>query len=107
MTDEKKKRPKPKSYRPPKGREAEFDALVAASGLSANAYINSRIFGTHRRHTEKQEAARKLRPAAALADKLHEIALLADDRIALIVEAAFDDLDQLRGELFEDMRRKP
>lgn len=107
MTDETEKRPAPISYRPPKGREADFDALVAASGLSVNAFINARIFGSPRVRPEKKKAARKLCSAAAIADNLHEIGLLGDARIALIVEATFEELDVLRGDLFDEMGRKP
>jgi hypothetical protein len=108
MTDERRDRPAPISYRIPKGREAEFAALVAEHGGSINAFLTDRIFEQRRRNRAKVVgAARKLRPAAALADKLHEIALIADGKIALIVEAAFEDLKELRGELFDDMGREP
>jgi len=107
MTDEKKKRRRPISFRPHKGREDELYERAKASGQTVNAYLNARAFGVPvRSRKQAQDAARKLIPAAALADKLHEIALLGDGRIALLVDACFEDLDQLRGELFDDMGRK-
>src|SRR5690242_8965237 len=76
MTDESRDRPAPISYRPPKGREAEFAALVEASGLSVNAFITQSAFGRRRsRVAERKQLALLLATAARISDQLHEVSL--------------------------------
>lgn len=106
--DEKKKRPAPISYRPPKGREAEFYERVAASGLPVNAFLNERVFGRGRRpQGEQQELARLLAAAARISDQLHNIALSGDAQNALPIEQAHEELHEIRAALLSLMGRKP
>src|SRR5688572_13614165 len=98
MTDEKKKRRAPISYRPPKGREEEFDALVAASGLSVNAFLNECVFGKHRRNpAERKQLALLLASAARISDQLHDISLAGTGDSALALEAAHRELTEIRA----------
>jgi len=104
----KSKRPAPISYRPPKNRTAAFHARVAASGLSANAFITEAIFGRNRhRPDELQALARLLGEAAKISDQLHEIALTGAGENALLIEAAQRDLDEIRAALLNSMGRRP
>jgi hypothetical protein len=107
MTEETDKRPAPISYRPPKGREAEFAALVSASGLSTNAFITDRIFRERRRDpAQRQELALLLKEAADISDGLHDIALTAGHS-ALEIEALHARLSRIRAGLLVMMGRKP
>ncbi|MCC7428676.1 MAG: hypothetical protein IT557_17425 [Alphaproteobacteria bacterium] len=108
MTDEKKKRAAPLSYRPPKRREAEFAARVQASGLSVNAFINECVFGRNRRRPGEQQAlARLLGRAARIGDALEEISLTGDAGHAVVIEAALAELSEIRAALLALMGRKP
>lgn len=109
MTDERAqtRRPAPISYRPPKGRAAEFHARVAASGLSTNGFITECIFGRSRhRPAELQLLAQLLDQAAQIADHLHELSIagVAD---AQAVAAAQDELAEIRTALMSAMGRAP
>lgn len=110
MADEndKPKRAAPISYRPPKEREAEFRARVAASGLSTNAFITEAIFGrTRHRPEELQSLARLLARAAQISDRLHEIGLAGAGESALPIEAAHRELAEIRAALLSMMGRRP
>jgi len=108
MTDEKKKRAPPISYRPPKGREAEFNALVAASGQSASAFLNNCVFGKHRRNpAERKQLALLLASAARISDQLDEISLAGAGDSALAIEAAHRELSEIRAALLQQIGRKP
>lgn len=108
MTDEKKKRPAPKSFRPTKGREDKFDALVAASGKSANAFLNDCVFGKHHRNpAERKQLALLLASAARISDQLHEISLAGAGDSALAIEAAQRELTEIRAALLSLMGRQP
>ena len=105
---EKEKRAAPISYRPPKGKEAEFHARVAASGLSVNAFITALIFSKRMQPVGgKKASARALAPAARIRDILDELMLTADARQVLLIEEAVDEFDVLRGELMGETGRKP
>jgi len=102
------RRPAPISYRPPKGKTAEFDARVAASGLSANAFITEAIFGRNRyRPGELQALAGLLARTAHIGDRLHEIELAGIGANALPIEAAQRDLADIRTALIALMGRAP
>jgi hypothetical protein len=74
MTDETKKRRAPISYRPPKGREAEFYARAAEHGGSLNAFITDRTLGTRRpNQTVRKLLARILAQDAAMTDALEKL----------------------------------
>jgi hypothetical protein len=106
----KRKRPAPISYRPPKGREAEFLARVAESGLSVNAFINARVFRRDRRLSlSRAEAALLLHHAARLRDNLDRIEDSAGDDAgsARLLAAFFADLELFRAVLLQAMRRRP
>ena len=108
MTDQTKKRAAPISYRPPKDREDEFDARVAASGLSINGFLNDCVFGKNRRRPGEVKAlALLLGRAAHIRDHLHEISLGASDEEACIIKAAMDELTEIRAALLILMRRRP
>lgn len=108
MTDETRKRAAPISYRPPKGREDEFNARVAASGLSVNAFLTESVFGRNRhRPGELRALARLLGQAAHIRDSLHEISMSAGGDDALAVEAVMEELTEIRAALLALMGRKP
>lgn len=104
-------RPAPISYRPPQGREAEFRARVAASGLSANAFINAHVFGRNRRDKAlTQDALARLHDqTATISAQLHEILLCggAEAAGAPIIEAVAEDLAIIRAALLDAMGRAP
>ncbi|PQO22447.1 hypothetical protein C2I36_12955 [Rhodobacteraceae bacterium WD3A24] len=107
MTDQTVKRAAPISYRPPKDREDEFRARVAASGLSVNAFLTESVFGrTRHRPGELKALARLLGRAAHIRDNLHEISMSAGGDDALVIEAAMDELAEIRAALLDLMGRK-
>ena len=107
MTDEPRKRAAPISYRPPKKREDEFRARVAASGLSVNAFITESVFGRNRhRPGELKALARLLGRAGHIRDSLHEISMTAGGEDVLVIEAAMAELAEIRAALLELMGRR-
>lgn len=108
MTDERRDRPAPISYRIPKGREAKFAALVAEHGGSTNAFLTDRIFGQRRQSPEgRKQVAQLLASAARISDQLHEISLAGASDSALSIEAAHRELTEIRAALLVLMGRKP
>lgn len=108
MTDKRRDRPAPISYRVPKGREAEFAALVAEHGGSVNAFLTDRVFGQRRRNPAgRKQLARLLASAAQISDRLHEIALTGAGDSALAIDAARTELTEIRAALLALMDRKP
>jgi hypothetical protein len=110
MSDERAqtRRPAPISYRPPKGLAAEFHARVAASGLSANAFITEAIFGRNRhRPDELQALAGVLARTAQIGDRLCEIELAGGGGSARPIEAAQQDLAGISAALIALMGRAP
>lgn len=110
MPDERahNRRPAPISYRPPQGLAAEFHARVAASGLSANAFITEAIFGRNRhRPGELQALAGLLACTAQISDRLREIERAGAGGSALPIEAAQRDLADIRAALIALMARAP
>lgn len=108
MTEQRTDRPAPVSYRVPKGREAEFAALVAEHGGSVNAFITDRIFGQRRRNPAgRKQIARLLASAAQISDRLHDVALTGAGDSALAIEAARAELTEIRAALLALMERKP
>lgn len=102
------RRPAPISYRPPKGLAAEFDARVAASGLSPNAFITQAIFGRNRhRPGELQALAALLACTAEVNARLSAIELADAGGNALSIEAAQRDLADIRAALIALMGRAP
>ncbi len=110
-----KKREAPISYRPPKGLRKEFHERVEKSGLSTSAFINKAVFNiepprqSRRPPVEKQLLASLLGEAAHIRDALHEIALAGRDEPAnaLLIEAAIDDLTEIRSALLKMLGRQP
>lgn len=114
MTDRKnKKREAPISYRPPKGLREEFRLRVEKSGLSTGAFITKAVFATdpprqsRRPGVEAELLARLLAQAAKIRDELHEISLTGIDDNAPVIEAAFDELTEIRAALIKASGRKP
>jgi hypothetical protein len=98
----------PISYRPPKDREAELLARVAASGLPVNAFITQAIFGRNRhRPDELQALAGLLARTAQISDRLSEIELAGAGGSAPPIEAAQRDLADIRAALIALMGRAP
>lgn len=107
MTDKKKKRAAPISYRPPKGREDEFYARVKASGQSVNGFITACVFDQRVRHQGvQQELARLLARAAAIHDRLQQVSHAAPDEHDVLT-AALTELAEIRAALLVLMGRKP
>lgn len=100
------RRPAPIPYRPPKGRTEELRALVAASGLSTNAFITACVFGGPRHRSITQSLSKILDRTAQIADLLHELSI-AGTANAKALEAAQDELLELRAALLLAMGRKP
>lgn len=96
----------PISYRPPKGRAEELHALVAASGLSTNAFITACVFGRLRRRSTTQLLSEILDRTAQIADLIHELSI-AGTTNAKALEAAQDELNALRAALLTLMGRRP
>jgi len=85
------RRPAPISYRPPKGRTAELRALVAASGLSTNAFITACVFGRTRHRSTAEPLSESIDRTAQIADLLHELSI-AGAANAKAIQAAQDEL---------------
>ena len=109
MPDKKtEKRASPISYRPPKELREEFHARVQSSGLPTNAFLTEAVFGRNRhRPAELEKLALILAKAAEISDQLHEISLAGSDNSTLLVEAACDDLTELRAAILELAARQP
>ena len=104
---EKKKRPSPYSYRPPEARRDAFERLVAASGLSVNAFLTEAVFGRNRhRPGELKQLAAILARCGHIADALRESGQTAQTD-TLLLEPLKDDLTEIRFALFLLMGRKP
>ncbi len=108
-----RKREAPISYRPPKGLRQEFHARVKKSGLSTSAFITKAVLATdpprqsHRPSMEAELLARLLAQAAKIRDELHQISLMGSDDNAPVIEAAFDELTEIRAALIKASGRKP
>ena len=104
----KNRRPAPISYRPPKGREAEFRARVAASGKSANGFLNDCVFSKRQRGSaDRQDLARLLHIAGQISDQLDDITLTGGDNNVLTIESCHVELREIRNALLALMGRKP
>ena len=102
------KRPAPISWRPPAGKRAVFEARVAESGLTPNAFFTEAVFGRSRhRPAEIRLLAQILAECAACADRLREIELAGGAGATLEIEAAREDLAEIRSALFLLMGRQP
>lgn len=106
--EQKDKRKAPISYRPPKALEEEFDALVAASGLSVNAFITDAVFRNGRyKQADLVLLNRLLAEMAAVRDQL--VALRPDDDADL--ESAIDQAllaqTEIRNAILTYTGRKP
>ncbi len=107
------KREAPISYRPPKSLRGEFRARVEKSGLSTSAFITKAVFATEpprqsrRPSMEAELLARLLAQAAKIRDELHEISLAGSDDRGAVIEAAFDELTEIRAALLKAMGRNP
>ncbi len=108
-----KKREAPISYRPPNGLRQEFRARVEKSGLSTSAFITKAVFATdpprqsRRPSMEAELLARLLAQAAKIRDELHQISHAGGDDNAPVIEAAFDELTEIRAALLKASGRKP
>ena len=114
MPDRKKtKREAPISYRPPKGLRDEFHARVEKSGLSTSAFITKAVFATdpprqsRRPSMEAELLAQLLAQAAKIRDELHQISLAGTDDNTPVIEAAFDELTEIRAALIKSSGRAP
>ena len=99
------KRSPPVSYRPPKGREAEFARAVAASGLSANAFITQAVFRS-RNKIERAMLAELLGQAQQISDELHEAQLTGAGENSLILEEAGRALAEIRAGIMSLIERR-
>jgi hypothetical protein len=80
MDEGKPKRRGKISYRIPKGREGEFDMLIALSDLSMNGFITDCIFRRNRHNPAQQKRlAQILGEAAQIKAELQDQNLLSDD----------------------------
>lgn len=107
---EKPKRKNPVSWRPPASRQAEFDAMVSSSGLSANAFLTEAVFGKNRyRPAELQKLARILALEQAQSDALRKFneAAPRDPEIKSRLDEYNLRKIEIRSALFELMGRKP
>lgn len=108
--NDKQTRTPPISWRPPSARRAEFDALVAESGLSQNAFLTEAVFarGRHRK-SEMLTLARILGQAQTQSDLLRgfESAARMDPEIRTLLAEIFDQQAEIRTALFLLMGRKP
>lgn len=110
-----KKREAPISYRPPKDLREAFYERVEKSGLSTGAFITKAIFNhepprqSRRPPVEKEMLARLLGGAAKIRDELHEISLTTGegDPDSLLIEAACDQLTEIRAAILKLAARKP
>ena len=103
-----KKRKAPISYRPPKKLREEFDARVKSSGLSTNAFLTEAVFGRGRhRPAELEKLAVILAKAAQISDQLHEIFLAGSGNSALPIEAACEDITEIRAAILKLAARQP
>lgn len=110
-----RKRSSPISYRPPSGREDEFQARVARSGLSQNGYITECIFGSEaprasrRPVIEQKLVTQLLSQAVRLRDDLRTISHMAGNSpaIATLLEQANAELAVIRAACFKALGRKP
>lgn len=108
MTDDKKKRPAPISYRPLPGREEEIYARAAAEDQSVNAFLNTCVFGKRApSRAERKQLALLLHQAARISDQLNETALTGAAESTLTIEAAHRELTEIRAALLILMGRKP
>ncbi|MCP5366734.1 MAG: hypothetical protein H6907_10010 [Hyphomicrobiales bacterium] len=111
MDDETKpKRESPIPWRPPAGRRAEFDAMVAEAGTSRNQLITQRVFGRlgGTFADVKRTIALFLPQLAKLNDRLHDIGLSGSaSDCAVLLEEIRDLLIEIRSALFQLLRRKP
>jgi hypothetical protein len=110
--DNKPRRAAPKGVRLPKELEAELALVLALTGQPFNAFVVEAITEklgrrARRRPEDKRRAALGVSITARLADHHHELSLLCDPRVALILEELGDDLAQLRAVLMQDMERLP
>jgi hypothetical protein len=84
----------------------ELRAIVAASGLSTNAFITACVFGRLRHRSTAELLSEILDRTAQIADLLHELSI-AGAANAKALEAAQDELSALRAALLSVMGRKP
>jgi len=99
------KRSPPVSYRPPKGREAEFAQAVAASGLSTNAFITQAVFRS-RNKIERALLAKLLGQAQQIGDELHEAQLAGAGENSLLLKEAGRALGEIRSGIMSLMERR-
>ncbi|MEO0681821.1 MAG: hypothetical protein AAF192_15560 [Pseudomonadota bacterium] len=101
-------RPKPISWRPPADKRAAFEARVAASGLSINAFLTEAVFGrTRHRPAELRQLARILAEASAAADALRRLERNGRGLSREDLEPIRGDLGEIRSALFLLIGRRP
>ena len=105
MTGSNGTRSPPVSWRPPKGREAEFAQAVAASGLSTNAFITQAVFRS-RNKIERAMLAKLLGQAQRISDELHEAQLAGGGENSLLLEEAGRALEEIRAGIMNLMERR-
>ncbi len=86
---------------------------VQKSGLSTSAFITKSVFATdpprqsRRPSIEAELLARLLGQAAKIRDELYQISRTGSDDNAPVIEAAFDELTEIRAALLKASGRKP
>ncbi len=113
--DKNGKREAPISYCPPKTLREEFYRRADQSGLSVSAFITQSIFEadpprqSRRPAVEKELLAQLLAEAAKIRHELSEIAFSSGDESATaeIVEAAYQELAEIRAACFKALGRQP
>ena len=110
MDKEKPKRRAPIPWRPPADRWDDFDARVARSGLSRNAFITDCVFGRNRyRPAEIKQLLQILGLEQQQADVLKgfEAEMAGDHQIKALLAALREGQIEIRSALFLLMGRRP
>jgi hypothetical protein len=109
-----KKRLSPLSIRVTEEEKERIVENANKAGQSVSGYLKKLALNvdpprqSRRPPVEQKMLAQMLAHAAAIRDQLHEISLTgADDRQALLMERAVDDLAEIRAALLNAMGRKP
>lgn len=106
--NEKKRRPAPISYRPPKAREEEFDALVSASGLSVNAFLTDAVFRNGRyKQADLALLNRLIAEMAASRDLLRELPIDDDEELRAVLDRVLEAQLEIRNAILIYTGRKP
>jgi len=107
MSDNKSKRPKPFSYRPPQHLREAFEKRVRESGLAINAFITEAVFGrTRHRPAELKLLGRILARCADIADGVKRTSSDGSPATQTQLETIASELRLIRTALMRMMGRK-